>query len=195
METCEKSVSDIKEASIVYPAEVLDRSVAETRSPGSSTALVAYFDNQTLHVANIGDSGFLIIREATVLNRSNPMYHEFNFPLRIQSGDHPSEVVEVYKIDMDEGDVIVTATDGLFDNLYEKEIALIVSRSLQEGLKPQEIAELLARRALQVGQSGTARSPFADAAQAAGYVGVRGGKPDGMTVIVSLVGKRSESRL
>lgn len=42
-----------------------------------------------------------------------------------------------YKIDLDEGDVIVTATNGLFDNLYEKEIASVVSKSLQDSLKPQ----------------------------------------------------------
>ena len=42
-----------------------------------------------------------------------------------------------YKIDLDEGDVIVTATDGLFDNLYEQEIASIVSKSLEAGSKPQ----------------------------------------------------------
>lgn len=42
-----------------------------------------------------------------------------------------------YKIDLDEGDVIVIATDGLFDNLYEHEIASIVSKTLEAGFKPQ----------------------------------------------------------
>lgn len=42
-----------------------------------------------------------------------------------------------YKIALDEGDVIVTGTDGLFDNLYEQEIASIVSKSLEANLKPQ----------------------------------------------------------
>jgi serine/threonine protein phosphatase PrpC len=35
-----------------------------------------------------------------------------------------------------EGDVIVTATDGLFDNVYEEEVAGVVSKSLQADLKP-----------------------------------------------------------
>lgn len=42
-----------------------------------------------------------------------------------------------YKIDLDEGDVIITATDGLFDNIYEPEIISIVSKSLQANLKPK----------------------------------------------------------
>lgn len=51
----------------------------------------------------------------------------------------------------------------------------------------QEIAELLGMTAQEVGRSSSTRSPFADAAQAVGYVGYTGGKLDDVTVIVSLV--------
>lgn len=54
----------------------------------------------------------------------------------------------------------------------------------------QEIAELLAVRAQDVGRSTSIRSPFSDAAQALGYVGCVGGKLDDVTVIVSLVQPR-----
>lgn len=59
----------------------------------------------------------------------------------------------------------------------------------------QDIAEYLAKRAQEVGQSTRGRTPFADAAQAAGYVGCTGGKLDDVTVIVSLVQRRSSSDL
>ncbi|KAK9184983.1 hypothetical protein WN943_025336 [Citrus x changshan-huyou] len=36
----------------------------------------------------------------------------------------------VYKVDLDDGDAIVTAIDGLFDNLYEQEIASIIPKPL-----------------------------------------------------------------
>lgn len=191
MENCEKIVLESKNSPITNPVKVLNRSAVETQSPGSSTVLVAYFDGQALHVANIGDSGFIVVRDGSVLNRSSPLVHEFNFPLLIERGDDPSPLVEEYKVDLDEGDVIVTATDGLFDNLYEQEVASIVSRSLQDGFRPQKIAESLAMRAKEVAESEAARSPFADAAQAAGYIGYRGGKVDDVTVIVSLVEKES----
>lgn len=42
-----------------------------------------------------------------------------------------------YTIDLHDGDVIVTATNGLFDNLYEQEIASIISKSLQASLTPK----------------------------------------------------------
>lgn len=44
-----------------------------------------------------------------------------------------------YSIDLVEGDVIVTASDGLFDNIYEQEIADVVSKSLDADLKPTVI--------------------------------------------------------
>nr|KJB32025.1 hypothetical protein B456_005G218800 [Gossypium raimondii] len=190
MENCERIVSDRNGVPITDPVEILNRAAANTQSCGSSTVLVAYFDDQALHVANIGDSGFMIIRNGAVFKRSSPMVYELAFPVQIARGDQPSDFVEVYKVDLYEKDVIITATDGLFDNLYERDIVSIVSKSLQESLRPQEIAELLATRAQEVGQLSLVRSPFSDEVQAAGYVGYRGGKLDDVTVIVSLVKRR-----
>ncbi|XVE66525.1 hypothetical protein DITRI_Ditri08aG0086100 [Diplodiscus trichospermus] len=187
MGNCEKIVSDRNGVQISDPVEVLNGGAVNTQSCGSSTVLVAYFDDQALHVANIGDSGFMIIRNGDVFKRSSPMLYEFNFPVQIERGDHPSDFAQVYRVDLNEGDVIITATDGLFDNLYEHDIVSIVLKSLKESLRPQEIAELLATRAQEVGQLSSVRSPFADEAQAAGYVGYRGGKLDDVAVIVSLV--------
>lgn len=38
---------------------------------------------------------------------------------------------------MEEDDVIITATDGLFDNLYDQEISLLVKKLLAADKKPQ----------------------------------------------------------
>lgn len=192
MENCRKIVSQCNSIPLSNPVEVLNQSALEAQSPGSSTILVAYFDGQALHVANIGDSGFIVVRNGAVFMKSSPMVYEFNFPYQIESGDDLSDLVEVYRIYLDEGDVIITATDGLFDNLYDQEISLVVSKSLQAKLKPEEIAKVLAMRAQEVGGTKACRSPFADAIQAAGYVGFTGGKLDDVTVIVSLVQKKIE---
>ncbi|XP_020595456.1 probable protein phosphatase 2C BIPP2C1 isoform X2 [Phalaenopsis equestris] len=191
MDNCEKFLSECDGISKYEPSSVLIHSASKAHSRGSSTVLVGFFDGQALHVANIGDSGFIVIRGAHVFNRSSPMVYGFNFPLQIESGDDPSKYIETYKVDLDEEDVIVTATDGLFDNLYEKEIVDIVSKSLQTNLKPAVIAEILALRAQEVGKSITTRSPFADAAHAAGYPFFSGGKLDDVAVIVSIVEKSS----
>ncbi|KAK4378610.1 hypothetical protein RND71_000472 [Anisodus tanguticus] len=189
MENSEFIVSQCDEDLINDPKQVLKLSVSATDSPGSSTVLIAHFDGKALHVANIGDSGFIVIRNGSVYRKSSPMIHEFNFPIQIEKGDDPSQLLEEYKIELDEGDIIVTATDALFDNLYDQEIVSIVSRSLEADKSPQEIAEILATRVQEVGSSASGRSPFADAAQAAGYVGYTGGKRDDVVVIVSVVQK------
>ncbi|TQD74101.1 hypothetical protein C1H46_040385 [Malus baccata] len=137
MENCERFISNCKGLPLTEPEEVLIKGSSYTKSPGSSTVLVAYFDGQALHVANIGNSGFIVIRNGAVFKKSSPMVHEFNFPVRVERGDDPSELIEKYRIDLDEGDVVVTATDGLFDNLYEREITSIVLKSLQTGLELQ----------------------------------------------------------
>lgn len=46
-------------------------------------------------------------------------------------------VFQEYKIDLEIGDVVVTATDGLLDNLYEEEIASIVSKSVHAKINAQ----------------------------------------------------------
>ncbi|KAK1267553.1 putative protein phosphatase 2C BIPP2C1 [Acorus gramineus] len=187
MDNCARFVSELQTVPGTKPEEVLIRGAAVTRSPGSSTAVVSFCDGQVLHVANLGDSGFIIIRNGAVFKRSTPMLYGFNFPLQIQRGDDAAPLIETYAIDLHAGDVIITATDGLFDNLYEQEIAVIVSKSLQASLSPSEIAEFLVKRAQDIGKSASSRSPFADAAHAAGYSGYTGGKLDDVTVIVSIV--------
>jgi len=54
----------------------------------------------------------------------------------------------------------------------------------------QELAELLVTKAQEVASLACGRSPFADAAKAAGHTGVVGGKLDHVTVVVSLVQNR-----
>lgn len=191
MENCKGIVAECEGPPGIKPEKVLLKSAARARSPGSSTVLVANFDGQVLHVANIGDSGFIVIRNGTTYKRSTAMVYGFNFPFQIQSGDDPSKLVENYTIDLVEGDVIVAGTDGLFDNLYEQEVETIVSKSLEAKFNPVDIAEILALRAQEVGRSASARSPFADAAHVAGYHGFTGGKLDDVTVVVSVVQKSS----
>lgn len=50
---------------------------------------------QALHVANVGDSGFIVVRNGAVYKRSSPMHHVFHFPLQIERGDDPSSLAEV----------------------------------------------------------------------------------------------------
>ena len=50
---------------------------------------------QVLQASNIGDSGFLVIRNGEVYEKSKPMVYGFNFPLQIEKGDDPFKLVQV----------------------------------------------------------------------------------------------------
>ncbi|XP_011087848.1 probable protein phosphatase 2C 62 isoform X1 [Sesamum indicum] len=191
MKNCEKFIADHNGDSLNNPMELLNLSVAETHYPGPSTVLIAQLVGQDLHVANVGDSGFIVLRHGAVYKRSSPMVHAFHFTKRIETGDDPSHLAELYRVDLEEDDMIITATDGLLDNLYDQEISSIVVNSLAADKKLEEIAELLATKAQDVGSSMSGRSPFADEAQAAGFAGYTGGKLDDVAVIVSIVQRQS----
>lgn len=52
-------------------------------------------------MANIGNSGYIIIRDGMIYKRSSPMVHEFNFPVLMEGGDTPSELMEVIYAELD----------------------------------------------------------------------------------------------
>ncbi len=52
---------------------------------GSCTACVLVLEGNTLHAANLGDSGFLVLRGKRVLFRSRTQQHQFNFPYQARA--------------------------------------------------------------------------------------------------------------
>lgn len=52
---------------------------------GSSTACIMVLDkkSQMLHSANLGDSGFLVIRQGSVVHQSSEQQHYFNTPYQL----------------------------------------------------------------------------------------------------------------
>ncbi|KAL9224748.1 hypothetical protein vseg_000757 [Gypsophila vaccaria] len=189
IQNCESLARNSKNTGLDSFKELFQQSAAMTESSGAARVLIAHVAEQVLHVANIGDTGFIIIRNGTLFIKSSPMFHEFNFPHAISSGDDLVEAAEEYHVELKDGDIIVTATDGLFDNLYEHDIVSLVCEAVEDGKTLKEIAELLASRSQEVGRLPDARTPFADAAQAAGHPEFSGGKFDHVTVIVSAVQK------
>lgn len=116
---------------------------------GGTTACVAVADEDgRMHVANLGDSGFLQLRLGTVHHYSNPQTHAFNTPYqmsltppeilaqaRIFGGlplnDKPDRA-DVADHMLRHGDVLVLATDGVWDNLDAQDVLKIVSKIMHE---------------------------------------------------------------
>ena len=112
---------------------------------GGSTACVAIMKGDGgLEVANLGDSGFVQLRLNAIHNYSEPQTHAFNTPYQLsivprkvlaqaaafggqQLCDFPKDA-NVSQHRLRHGDVLVFASDGVWDNLVAQDILRIVSR-------------------------------------------------------------------
>ncbi|XP_013413535.1 protein phosphatase PTC7 homolog [Lingula anatina] len=202
MRTCERLVSEghfrpeSPEAIIAASySELMENKVPLL---GSSTACVVslFREEKTIYTANLGDSGFLLIRNGNVVHRSEEQTHYFNTPFQLavappmQEGlvlsDSP-ESAQRTSFSVEEGDIIVVGTDGLFDNMSEGMI-LEHLKTLKDH-KPENIkrtARTLAKTARELSFDPDYMSPFAQQAQEHG-IECKGGKPDDITVILACV--------
>jgi len=159
---------------------------------GSATCCIVLLDGFCLRTANLGDSGFMVIRGTDIVFRSKEQQHSFNFPYQLGTGsaDLPSHAVSV-TVNIQPGDLVIVGTDGLWDNLYDDEIVELTTQSQE----PMTIAQLIARQAHDTAASKTVISPFAKAARENGYPLATGGKMDDISVVVARVVLTSDGNL
>jgi len=174
----------------------------EEELAGSCTASLGLFTQDgKLHVLNIGDSGIHVLRNGHCVFQTGEQQHYFNCPYQLGMGsdDRPEDADYYVLEDIEEDDMIVAATDGVWDNLYEAEMLHIVKSS---SLSPPAAAALRASTPVQSSPETIARaiseashlhgkddrflSPFTVNAQRHGLT-FSGGKLDDVTVVVSRV--------
>lgn len=172
----------------IDPARVLEKAHSGTKSQGSSTACIIALTEEGLHAINLGDSGFIVVRDGCTVFHSPVQQRGFNFTYQLASGDNgdlPSSG-QVFRIPVLPGDVIIAGTDGLFDNLYINEVSPVVVHALRAGFSPELTAKQIAALARERAVDKNRQSPFAKAAQDAGFR-YYGGKLDDITVVVSYI--------
>ncbi|XP_077996290.1 protein phosphatase PTC7 homolog [Glandiceps talaboti] len=201
MKTCERIVKQGK-FSITSPVGILSESykeLLENKAPviGSSTACILIFDheNHIAYTANLGDSGFLIVRGNKVIHRSEEQQHIFNMPFQLSisppglegvTSDRPESAASS-SVGLKESDLILMATDGLFDNMPDtlilQELATLKDRTVES---IQSKVNTIAEHARQLAYDSTYMSPFAEHARENG-LDFTGGKPDDISVLLSTV--------
>lgn len=159
---------------------------------------------------------------ASALAASIPQQHRFNTPYQLKltpQGEHhdvtpladfslhsvcplrwpPSSLLGKQARLLREGDVIVVASDGLFDNLYMAEIVDEVNRQhlrrsikssddADDELKGTSLAMRLALKAYEASLDAQRNTPFSDEYNKQGLKEKRsGGKPDDITVLVGII--------
>lgn len=89
-----------------------------------------------------------------------------------------------YKVE--EGDVLLMGTDGLFDNMHEDMILDYISKYKDHKDASKVSAKHIAQQAHDLSLDPDYLSPFSVSAINAG-IPIRGGKPDDITVLVATV--------
>lgn len=197
------------------------------RFQGATTACLATVHSQTgiLACANLGDSGYYVFRKGRLLAHSRPQIINFNTPyqLRILSEDYykskqgtrKARVVEsqpeecdIDYIELQHGDLVVMATDGLSDNLYLHDILKCITAGMissgnwvineklnkidvspigQPLKPPTPIVRQLVSMALNISTDPNYPSPFAANVRRMLDIVSLGGKPDDITVLAMVV--------
>lgn len=111
---------------------MLIEAVNDNRETGSCTCVLATLDENAplLYTANIGDSGYMLLRKEGLdlvkLFRSKEQQHSFNFPFQVGTGgDDPAKAdSEIH--DVRDGDIIILASDGLWDNVFDMKVIELI---------------------------------------------------------------------
>jgi len=176
------------------PQEIMSVGWNKTEVQGSSTACILVLQDDQLHAANVGDSGFIVMRGEDMIFKSPSQQREFNFPYQLGSPGSMSDTPDVaqsFTLPLAPGDIIVAGSDGLWDNVYPEVVMKLVKMSKDEGLNPEKIAPRLARYARRQSEDLKYLSPFARGALSLG-VWYIGGKLDDIVVSVSFVEEEEE---
>ncbi|XP_068159232.1 protein phosphatase PTC7 homolog [Drosophila tropicalis] len=166
---------------------------------GSSTACILTLcrEDSMLYAANIGDSGFIVVRNGAIVCRSAEQQHFFNTPFQL-SGPPPGhglsvltdgpECADSIKFACMLGDVILLATDGVYDNVPDDLLIRVLNEvsGVSDAVQLQMSANCIALMARTLSFNPDHDSPFSQNARKQN-IESPGGKPDDITVILASV--------
>ncbi|BDA46553.1 Protein phosphatase PTC7 homolog fig at C-terminar half [Coccomyxa sp. Obi] len=164
---------------------------------GSSTACVVLIDTAQgqLKSANVGDSGFLIVKrggsgeQLSVKYHSPQQEHSFGCPYQLghyEGADSPEDAM-LMTVPVEAGDFVVLGSDGLWDNLSDEQILEEVRASLHAREGASAAAHRLAAAAFRHSLDRHSQTPYSLGASEAFDMVYSGGKMDDITVVVALL--------
>ncbi|KAF3360326.1 Alpha-1,2 glucosyltransferase ALG10 [Verticillium dahliae VDG1] len=176
----------------------------------------------SIDVANLGDSGFVQLRLGAVHAASEPQTHAFNTPFQLsvvppsvaarmaafggaQLSDFPRDA-DVSRHGVRHGDVLIFASDGVWDNLFNHDILRVASRVMAGAGAWQKttsksavtLQSVLATELVAAAKAASVNrkldGPFAKEVQKwYPHENWRGGKVDDIVVVVALVSDDSKA--
>lgn len=171
----------------------------QTKLPGAATLCVVEIDGTKLRAANVGDSGFRVIRDGKIIFASPQQQHFFNCPLQLaypplfEDTDTGNDA-DVFNFPVEPDDLVIVASDGLYDNVFEDEIARVATEAAKLGRTKSALtatgaaADALVSLARKYAENEEYDSPFWEEwKRAEPKQALSGGKMDDITVVVGMV--------
>ena len=177
----------------IVPVTALDDAVELSNKAGSTTALVAYYDMglKVLDVVQVGDSNLIVIRDSYVAHQTESQVRAHNTPYQVGAGSNDTVAYHSkgYTFELQENDIIVAGSDGLWDNMFPTQVVELIRGS---GLRSaKQLSRIIASVAYELSHDTNMWSPFAQDAYEDHKVhepaNWKGGKPDDITVVVAVV--------
>lgn len=163
---------------------------ADVAATGASTAVVGSIgEDGVLRALNLGDCAIVVLRGGKVVARTKEITHYFDCPYQLgeDSPDRPIDGTTL-KTEVLPGDVIVSGSDGIFDNLLDDQIwNLVESSTGSRGLVAAIIAKKINNEARAVSFDTEAPTPYAKLAKRNNYPTYKsglGGKVDDISCVV-----------
>ncbi|TGZ84394.1 hypothetical protein EX30DRAFT_393897 [Ascodesmis nigricans] len=179
---------------------------------GTTTICTAVLKGPHLLLTNLGDSVGFVYRPpspSTFLLRTREQWHWFDCPRQLgtNSPDTPTKDAVLESVDIQDGDIVILASDGLVDNIWDEEILAIirdvlavpeaeVRETIGEGGdrgRMALLADRLVEAARVVAVDPCAESPYMERSIEEG-VGIEGGKFDDISVVTAVCRLRGEKR-
>lgn len=188
----------------VTPEKIMSEAWAETahRSiEGRSTACIVKLssDSRGCAASILGDSGLLLLRPTengvfsipfSMHDHVDEQQHYFNCPYQLGSlggaeANTPADALNA-EFAVAPGDIIIVATDGLFDCLWPEDVATIISlvRTAAPSTSAGRLAEKLVEQAQSQAQDSRRETPFGARAKEEGLISRPGEVMDDAAIVV-----------
>lgn len=169
---------------------------------GTTACLGILTPNYKLKVANLGDSWCGVFRNYELINETKFQTHNFNTPFQLAKIPHhiikqaelqnrryiidsPNDA-DTYTWDLEKGDLILFATDGVTDNVVSEDIGRFLKDKfeLNSSISLGDVSQALVDNVVRVSKDTNYPSSFAQELSKLTGLKYLGGKEDDITIIL-----------
>ncbi|KAJ9707313.1 hypothetical protein PVL29_002344 [Vitis rotundifolia] len=131
----------------INPKDLLNHAYLETKVPRSSTACIITLNERCLNAVNIGNNGFIFLRNEEILCEFPVQQHMYKIPYQLGNANDSPEEIKLTKLDP--RDIIIAGSARLFNNLFTHEIKDLVIKEIRKdpAPSPDMIAAEIAKNA------------------------------------------------